>query len=81
MQPQKEGRENEEKIAEKYRKQGYIVLNVNEKGFPDLIVIKDKEIEMFVEVKGRKHPVHDFQKEMHRKLEKLGFKVVVEKIK
>jgi len=38
------GRANEEEIAEKYRKQGYQVLNVNEKGFPDLIVLRDKII-------------------------------------
>lgn len=38
------GRANEEENAEKYRKQGYQVLNVNEKDFPDLMVLKDKII-------------------------------------
>jgi len=56
------GIKNERRIARKYGKQGYQVLIVNKKGFPDLIVLKDKEIKFFVEVKTGKHRVHPFQK-------------------
>jgi len=77
---EKIGRLNEEIVAERYRKQGYLVLNVNEKGFPDLIVLKGKEIQFFVEVKGGKHKLHDFQVEFHKRLEKMGFPVKIERI-
>lgn len=69
------GRKNEEIIAENYRKQGYQVLNVNKKGFPDLIVLKDGKVEFFVEVKGGRHKVHPFQKEVHKELERMGFQI------
>ena len=74
------GIKNERKIARKYRKQGYQVLSVNEKGFPDLIVLKDKEIEFFVEVKTGRHRVHLFQEKVHKKIEKMGFQVRIERL-
>lgn len=69
------GIENEEIVAERYRKQGYRVLNVNKKGFPDLIVLDGSEVKFIVEVKGGKHKVHSFQEETHRELEEMGFQV------
>lgn len=74
------GRENEEKVAESYRKQGHRVLNINKRGFPDLIVLEGREIRFFVEVKGGKHKVHPFQEEIHKKLENMGFQVKVARI-
>jgi len=77
MDSQKIGIENERKVAENYRKQGYQVLNVNEKGFPDLIILKDRKIEFLIEVKTPKHKVHGFQKEFHKQLEAMGFQVKI----
>jgi len=74
------GRANEEAVADRYRKQGYRVLNVNKKGFPDLIVLEGNEIKFFIEVKGRKHRVHPFQEKIHKELEKMGFQVKVARI-
>lgn len=67
------GKLTEEKAVEYYKKQGYQVLNINRKGFPDLIVLKDREIQFFVEVKGGRHKIHSWQKQMHKKLEEMGF--------
>ena len=78
--PEQKGRENEMLAAEYYRKQGYSVLNVNEKGFPDLIVLKDGKIEFLVEVKGGSHPVHAFQEELHEQLRRMGLKVKVVRV-
>jgi len=78
--PEQRGRENEILVVEYYRKQGYDVLNVNEKGFPDLIVLKDGKIEFLVEVKGGSHPVHTFQKELHERLRRMGLKVKVVRV-
>lgn len=69
------GRKNEEIVTERYRKQGYRVLNVNKKGFPDLIVLDGSEVKFFIEVKGGKHEVHSFQEETHKELEEMGFQV------
>ncbi len=74
------GRTNEETVAERYRKQGYQVLNVNMKGFPDLVVLKGKEIQFFVEVKGGNHEVHSFQRDTHEELKKMGFRVEIERV-
>lgn len=74
------GIKNERRIARKYGKQGYQVLIVNEKGFPDLIVLKDKEIKFFVEVKTGKHSVHPFQEKVHKEIEKMGFQVRTERL-
>lgn len=74
------GQQNERKIEEIYRKQGFTVLNLHEKGFPDLLLLKDGKIEAFIEVKGGSHKVHDFQARIHRKLEDLGFKVQVDRV-
>jgi len=65
-----------EAIAKKFfEKQGYVVLNVNDKGFPDLIVLKGREIQFLVEVKGGETSYLNYeQREYHRKLlENFGF--------
>jgi Holliday junction resolvase-like predicted endonuclease len=72
---EKLGKINEEKAVEYFRKQGYQVLNVNKKGFPDLIILKGKEIQFFVEVKGGRHKIHPWQRHVHNELEKMGFQV------
>ena len=72
---EKIGTANEEIVAERYRKQGYQVLNMNKKGFPDLIVLDGSEVKFFVEVKGGKHRVHPFQEETHKGLEEMDFHV------
>jgi len=77
MYKQEQGRKNEKKVEREYRENGYQVLNVNDKGFPDLIILKDGKIECFVEVKAPKHKVHGFQKEFHKQLEAMGFQVEI----
>lgn len=77
---EKIGRINEETVAERYRKQGYRVLNVNKKGFPDLVVLEGNEIKFLLEVKGGKHEVHSFQEETHEELRKMGFQVRTERV-
>lgn len=69
------GKANEKMVADRYRKQGYRVLNVNKKGFPDLIVLEGSEVKFLVEVKGGKHKVHPFQEEIHKELEEMGLQV------
>jgi len=71
------GRKNEEVVAEHYRKQGYQVLNQNERGFPDLIVLKDKHVLFFVEVKRRGVRLRQEQKDMTPKLGKEGFETKI----
>lgn len=44
------------------------------------MILKDKKIEMFIVVKGGKHPVHDFQEEFHERLRDMGFVVKIENI-
>jgi Holliday junction resolvase-like predicted endonuclease len=73
------GRFYENLVQNKYKKLGYVVLNPHEKGFPDLIAVKDGKIQFFIEVKSGKHKVHDFQQEIHNNLESLGFEVKVVK--
>ena len=49
---QRQGRFNEKIVAEIYRGKGFDVLDLNERGFPDLLILKDGKIQMFIEVKG-----------------------------
>ena len=52
------------------------MLNQNDKGFPDLIVFKDGEVEFFVEVKAMQKPDLDlYEMRYHQYLNKLGFEV------
>jgi hypothetical protein len=58
-----------ETIAKEFfEKQGYTVLNINERGFPDLIVLKGKEIQFLVEVKSGDSFLPYIQREYHGKL-------------
>ncbi|HAX62359.1 MAG TPA: hypothetical protein DCX95_07400 [Elusimicrobia bacterium] len=74
------GQVNEKKVAAKYERQGYEVLRIGDTGFPDLIILKDKKIEFFIEVKGQKHKVHREQKNYHKKLKDKGYEVKIEKV-
>lgn len=68
--------DNERKIYEKYKNQGYDVIHV---GVPDFILLKDGEIE-FVEVKTASDLLRETQMRAIALLEKHGFKVRVERI-
>lgn len=74
------GKENELTTVKHYEKMGYHVLRVNDEGFPDLLLLKDRQLIGFVEVKGGSHKVHDSQQIYHEKLRKLGFKVDIYRI-
>jgi Holliday junction resolvase-like predicted endonuclease len=75
------GRKNEDVVADFYRKQGYQVINRNDKGFPDLIVLKDKHILFFVESKALGVPLKQIQKENIPKLKNQGFETKVVEVK
>lgn len=77
MYRQEQGRKNEKIIEREYKERGYQVLNVNDKGFPDLVILKNGKIERFIEVKAPKHKVHGFQKAFHKQLEAMGFQVEI----
>ena len=77
MDIRKKGIENEGVVAKHYREQGYQVIEINEKGFPDLIILKDKQVLFFVEVKARGVPPTHVQKEAHIKWKKEGFETKV----
>ena len=68
---QKKGRANEKQVQEWLEGQGYEVINVNDKGFPDLLIMNNGKIEFMAEVKGGRHQVHIHQKEFQNKLEKI----------
>jgi len=67
----------EEKVKKHFEDKGYTVLNRNDVGFPDLIVLKDREVRFFVEVKSMQKPDlrAKSQLEYHQYLNKLGFEV------
>ena len=74
------GRLNQKRVAEHYENQGYKVFDVNEQGFPDLVVISDDNIFhklLFVEVKGGKHEVHWPQSNKLFELSELGAEVKI----
>jgi len=75
------GQKNERRIVRKHRKQGYQVLITHKVGFPDMIVLKDKEIRFFVEVKTGRHQVHPHQEGTHKDLQEMGFQVIIERLK
>jgi Holliday junction resolvase-like predicted endonuclease len=50
------GEEAEKQVQKHFEKQGYAVLNQNDKGFPDLIAFKDRKIAFFVQVKAIQDP-------------------------
>ena len=67
------GEEDENIVQKHFEGEGYVVLNPNEKGFPDLIVVKGRKIIFFVEVKGCKETkpfVPDSRKQIYESLKK-----------
>ena len=64
-------------VKEHFEEQGYTVLNQNNKGFPDLIVLKDGRVSFFVEVKAMESPdIKSYEViQYHQYLERLGFEV------
>ena len=68
--------DNERKIYEKYEEQGYDVIHT---GVPDLILLKDGEIQ-FVEIKNAADPLRKSQMRSIAILRKHGIKARVERI-
>lgn len=81
MDIQKEGEKNEEVVADYYRRQGFRVWRVNDRGFPDLIVLNKKEVAFLVEVKALGHDVHQHQVDFLKKLKAEGFETKVAIVK
>ena len=76
---QEKGVENMRIAMKRLREEGFIVFDVSnqvEKGFPDLMAIKQGKVS-FIEVKGSKHRVHEHQREIQRRLKESGFQVSV----
>lgn len=71
------GKKNEDLVSKDFIEQGFQVLNINDKGFPDLIVLKNKKIILFCEVKTLRGNLTDIQKEYHKKLNDIGFSTQV----
>jgi len=73
------GEEAEKQVQKHFESQGYVVLNQNDVGFPDLIVFKDGKIAFFVQVKGIQdpHPYPQWNESRYAKeiKEKLGLEV------
>ena len=66
----------EDIVKDHFVNQGYTVLNQNDKGFPDLIVLKDGEVSFFVEVKAMQNPdIEIYEMRYHQYLNKLGYAV------
>jgi|GEM_PF-5986398 Holliday junction resolvase-like predicted endonuclease len=49
-------KEAESHVQKHFEDEGYVVLNQNDIGFPDLIAFKDGKIAFFVQVKARQNP-------------------------
>ena len=60
---EKNGRDNEVIAIKHYQDKGYTVLNQNDPGFPDLLLLKGKKLVKMIEVKGGGHKVHKHQRE------------------
>jgi hypothetical protein len=73
----KNGIENEEVVAKHYRKKGYQVISTNENGFPDLIILKDKKVLFFAEVKPPGVRLETVQEKTIAKWEKESFETKV----
>jgi len=76
---QKKGVKNLRIAMKRLSEKGFIVFDVSnqvEKGFPDLMAIKDGKVS-FIEVKGAKHKVHEHQINIQRRLKESGFHVSV----
>ena len=76
---QKKGVENLRIVMRRLREKDFIVFDVSnqvEKGFPDLMTIKEGKVS-FIEVKGAKHKVHKHQTNIQRRLKESGFQVSV----
>lgn len=76
---QKKGVKNLRIAMKRLSEKGFIVFDVSnqvEKGFPDLMAIKEGKVS-FIEVKGAKHKVHKHQMNIQRRLKESGFQVSV----
>ena len=71
------GKEAEDYVKKQFEKQGYIVINQNDNGFPDLIAFKDGKIAFFVQVMGSQKPKRGYYEEQCAESlkEKLGVEV------
>ena len=67
------GKAHEELIARKYRRGGHRVWRVSDKGFPDLIIMKGRQVVGLVEVKTEKKPLSRHQENLIKKLHAEGF--------
>ena len=71
-----EWKDAENEVQKHFEKQGYTVLNQNDKGFPDLIILKNGKIVFFIEVKAMQKPdINIYEMQYHQYLNELGFEV------
>lgn len=74
------GRDNESVAIEFYTKKGFTVLNQNDAGFPDLLLLKDKQLVKMVEVKGGGHKAHRHQREYLQNLRNRDFEIEIVRV-
>jgi len=68
------GKHEEDLAVKHFEDKGFTVLNTNDEGFPDLIMIKDGGIAFFAEVKGGETSYIAWsQRQCHKKLLEKGF--------
>jgi len=68
------GKLEEDLVVKHFQDKGFSVLNTNDEGFPDLIVMKDGRIEFFTEVKsGETSFISWSQRQYHKRLIEMGF--------
>jgi hypothetical protein len=69
-------KDSENVVKDHFKKLGYTVLNQNDRGFPDLIVLKDGKVSFFVEVKAMQKPdLNIDEMQYHQYMNDLGFEV------
>ena len=64
------GEKHEEFVAGKYRRKGYRVLRVSNRSFPDLIIMRGKQVVHLAEVKTENNNPTLKQKDLIKKLKK-----------
>lgn len=69
----REGKTEEDLAVKYFQDRGFTAFNRGDRGFPDLIVIKDRRVVFFVEVKSGKNYIPMEQRLYHQKLIEAGF--------
>jgi len=67
------------KVIKEYKSKGYLVLNIiklSANGYPDLLCIKENEIDLWIECKEKNDTLKELQKQRIDELNFLGKKAI-----